>query len=141
MLMGDLIVLPGGEPHNSVEAKRARQFVYLEWLAVPKGSRDPRTKTEMAERLGCSIQTLLAYEREPAFTNELSRRLGASFRVDRLADIFEALVTTALDPAAKSQVPAARTLLEWFDKGQQVKPEDFSQFTDEQLKAALANAK
>jgi hypothetical protein len=138
--VGDLVAFPSGEVqrHNSAEAKQARKALYLEWLIVPKDQRDPQTKSEMAERLGCTLQTLLTYEREPEFTNEVSRRLGAAFRVDRLTDIFEALVLTALTPCPQ-QVAAARTLLEWFDKGQRATPNsDLSEMTEDQLRAALA---
>jgi DNA-binding XRE family transcriptional regulator len=135
----NVLLFPTPVDHNSAEAKRARQALYLEWLALPRESRDPRTKTEMAAKLGCTIQTLISYEKDPAFCNEVSRRLGMTFKVDRLSQVFEALYQTATDVTSKSQVAASRTILEWFDKTQAVTATDFSEMTDEQLRAALAN--
>lgn len=137
--MGAVIEFPSGVRHNSLDAKKVRQALYLEWLVLPKDQRDPRTKSEMAERLGCTLQTLLSYERDPQFTNEVSRRLGAAFRVDRLADIFEALYTTAMTQGPQ-QVAASRTLLEWFDRAQRVTPSDLSEMSDDQLREALKTA-
>jgi hypothetical protein len=139
MASAQIIELPLGVRHNSLDAKQVRKALYLEWLLVPKDQREPRTKTAMAEQLGCSLVTLLSYEKDADFTNELSRRLGAAFRVDRLSDIFEALYVTATAPGPQ-QVAAARTLLEWFDKGQRVAPSDMSEMSDEQLREALKQA-
>lgn len=136
-----LYVVPDGNvPRSSREAKQQRQAAYLAWLLLPKDEREPRTKTEMAARLGVTIQALLGYERDPAFADEVRSRLGHAFKVDRLPALFEALYVTATDPDNPRQVTAARTLLEWFGRSQaEASNQHLSELTDEQL-AALAEA-
>jgi hypothetical protein len=135
--VGDLVMLPTAARHNSVDAKRARKALYLEWMVLPRDQRDPATKTELAAQLGCTLQTLMSYERDPDFSNEVSRRLSQAFRIDRLSQVFEALYTTAVGGGPQS-VAASRTLLEWFDRGQQARQSDLSELSEEQIRQALA---
>jgi len=121
---GKLFVVPdAGAPRSDRRARQERMAVYMAWLVQPKDEREPRTKTAMAERLGCTIQTLLAYERDPDFSDAVREKLGQAFRVDRLPDLFESLYQTATDHENPRQVQAARTLLEWFGRAQDVRSE------------------
>ena len=135
----NVFVIPGSDvPMSDREAKAARQAAYIAWLVLPKGQRVPSTKKAVAELLGVTTATLLNYEKEPAFRDEVQRRLGAAFRVDRLADVFEALYVTATSVENPRSVAAARTLIEWSEKASGLAGIDLSGYSDEELETARA---
>lgn len=116
---GDLYVVPDlNTARSDRRAKLERQAAYLAWIVQPREERDPPTKTAMAEALGCTIQTLLAYERDPDFSAAVRDRLGQAFRTEHLPRLFDSLYATAVDSSNPRQVTAARTLLEWFGRAQ-----------------------
>jgi transcriptional regulator with XRE-family HTH domain len=114
---GTLYVLPDLEKARSdKQARLERQAAYLAWVLQPREERVPRTKKALAERMGVSTQTLYNYDRDPDFTAEVRRRLGAAFRVDLLPELFRSLYKTATEPENPRQVQAARTLLDWLGR-------------------------
>ena len=130
---GDLYVLPDlAAARSDKRAKQERQLLYLAWLVLPPDEREPGTKTALAEQIGCTLQTLLAYERDPEFASAVRERLGGAFRVERLPHLFESLYATATDPSNPRQVTAARTLLEWFGRAQGA-PSQLADLTIEDL--------
>lgn len=110
---------PPDTSRGDKDARQQRMAVYLAWVCQPKEEREPRTKTEMAAKMGCTVQTLFSYERDPEFGAAVTDKLGHSFRVDRLPALFDSLYNTATDSDNPRQVVAARTLLEWFGKAQE----------------------
>lgn len=130
---GHLYMIPGSGPKSDRQARRQRMAVYLAWLLQPKDEREPRTKKDMADRLGVTFQTLLNYERDPDFSTEVRRQLGQAFRVDRLPALFESLYRTATEPENPRQVQAARTLLEWWGKPDLEAATDLADLTAEEL--------
>ena len=137
---GNVFTLPSADlPRSDKRARQERQAVYMAWLLQPKDMRDPATKTAMAERLGVTIQTLLSYERDPEFSQLVRERLAQSFRTDRLPHLFDSLYQTATDPENPRQVQAARTLLEWFGRTQEVQGE-LAELTDEELEKLAEHA-
>jgi hypothetical protein len=134
MKVGDnLFVVPVGTAKSDQSAKVARQRIYLEWLLCPTDERDPKTKKEMAALLDCTPQTLFAYEHEPKFVAEITRRLAHAVKVDNLPALVRALGQTALDPTNPRQVAAARTLMEWAYKAGGIPATDLGALTDEEL--------
>jgi DNA-binding XRE family transcriptional regulator len=135
----NLYLIPSPDTRRAdSEAKRQRMAVYLAWVCQPKDERQPRTKTEMAAAMGVTVQTLFAYERDPEFGKAVSEKLGQSFRVDRLPDLFERLYQTATDPENPRQVAAARTLLEWLGRAQDQTGQGLADMTVEDLERIAA---
>lgn len=134
---GNVFLLPGSDaPMHSSEAKDMRKAAYLEWCLLPRSERTPKTKREVADLLGVTTATLLNYEKEPDFRGEVQRRLGATFRVDRLADLFKTLYEIATDANNPRAVSAARTLLEWSERSTEHSGMDLSHYSDEELEEA-----
>ena len=134
---GNVYALPGADvPMNDSRAKEMRQAAYLEWLLLPREQRNPRTKTAVADLLGVTTSTLLSYEKEPDFRGEVQRRLGAIFRVDKLADVFSTLYKIATDTESPRAVSAAKVLVEWSERSMEQSGIDFSAYSDEEIEAA-----
>lgn len=136
---GTLLLLPSASaPMSDSQAKQMRQAAYIEWLVLPRELRDPPTKRAVADLLGVTTATLLNYEKERSFKDEVQRRLGAAFRVDDLSDVFASLVTQAKDTSNPRSVAAAKVLVEWSERSSDLEGIDFSQYSDEEIEEARA---
>lgn len=116
--------------------KRERQEAYIDWLVTPKGQRDPRTKKELAEQLGVTPATLRNYEKEPFVQREVVRRGRGLAKVERAADVLDALYARATGDTDKDSDAnaAARIWLDWIDRETRGGEEaDLSQLSDEDL--------
>ena len=113
----------------------ARMTVYLEWLLTPAEMREPRTKTELAEQLGISMETLRLYNRDPWLRHEWNRRARTHFRIERATEVITTLYETATDSSNARSVAAAKILLEWMEQTDRADDESFdaSKLTDEEL--------
>jgi len=98
---------------QSLEAKRNRMEVYVEWLLTPKSERFPSTKTELAKQLGVSLQTLGTYSRDRWLQDEYLRRARAVFKADRMQQVLDSLYHQAIDVKNQRSVQAAGKLMQW----------------------------
>lgn len=141
---GNVVELPPKPGHKrSDDAKRERMAEFVEWLATPEETRSPSTRVAFAEKLGVTTQTLRNYERERWVQVELTKRQKTAFKVERAADVVDALFTIATekftakgDPSSAS-VSAAKTLLDWMDRSVEHQDADFESMTDDELVAFL----
>lgn len=122
---------------------QARKEAYIEWLLTPVSEREPRTKKEFAELLEVTTRTLQTYSRDPFVQREVISRGRALARVERAADVLDALYSRATDPEGGAPaVSAARVWLDWVDKrvdGDRDK--DLSDLSDEELFALVNKLK
>ena len=104
-------------------ATEERKESYIEWLLTPKSERKPNTKTQFADVIGVSTQTLRNYARDPKVQSELIRRGRAINKVERAQDVLDSLYNMATGqgdleyratPAAA--VSAAKVWLDWTDQ-------------------------
>lgn len=72
------------------------QSVYLDWLATPKSLREPKTRTELADKLGINRRTLGNWSKLDGFKEEKLQRMFEYFAADT-ADIIVSLRNKALD--------------------------------------------
>ena len=124
---------PEDTPRGDSQARLQRQLAYLHWCMLPRDERLPGTKKELAKRLGITTQAIHAWDKDPEFQAEVRRRLGRSFKIDRLSTIFEKLYETACEVENPRQVQAARALLEWMDRSQDEGKSPLSEYSDEEL--------
>jgi len=130
------------------EDKRERMAAYVEWLLLPPSNREPKTKTALAEQLGVTYNTLNNYDREPYVQRELTERARASFKTVSLTEVLASLRDIATGRAyetthggevrvvsASAAVSAAKTLLDWVERTDNVRTEDLNlkDLTDQQL--------
>lgn len=113
--------------------KRERMETFLEWLLVPEGARKPKTKTQFAESIDVTLQTLANYERDRWFQKEYAKRSRGLFTVVRASKVVDNLFSIATDKEHKNAVSAARLLLEWAGKGEVEASADASSLSDEEL--------
>lgn len=116
-------------------AKRERQELYLDWLLTPTAEREPKTKRELAERLGVTPQTLRNYAREAWFQHEIDARGRKLSKVERAPEVLESLLNQALDHSSPRSVSAARTWLEYVFKDVASSPQEqvLNEMSDEEL--------
>lgn len=115
-------------------AKREGIAEYLEWLLTPTAERIPPTKTELAELLGVSVQTLRNWSKDAWLQRELGERGRTLARVERAQDILDSLYEQARDPENPRSVQAAKVLLDYMDRpADQGATADPSELTDEEL--------
>lgn len=114
----------------------ARMDAYVEWLLTPRSHRSPRTKKELAARLGISPETLRRYDHDPWVRREYLKRSRASFTVSRAADIVDTLYKRATDAHDPQGVTAAKTLMQFMqqqDEAEGADRVDLSQLTTDEL--------
>jgi hypothetical protein len=126
---------PGESFKTGSQDKRDRMSRYVEWMLTPPESREPKTKTALAEELGVTPQTLHNYGKDAFVQRELGERSRAVARVDKLPAVIEALYAVASDPDNSRSVPAAKTLLEWMNKTEAVReaPLDVQDLSEQDL--------
>jgi hypothetical protein len=83
------------------------QEIYLDWLASPKSLREPKSQTELADKIGVSRKTLYNWQEIDGFKEERLRRLFNYFIPDT-PDIVVAL----RDKCLTGDTPAINTWLE-----------------------------
>ena len=116
------------------EAKRARMEEYLEWLLTPDDERDPPLKTQMAARLGVSLQTLHNYDSDRWLQDEYMRRARGHFKVAKFGRVLDTLYQIATNPSHKSSVTAANAILRWVSENIETeKPVDLSEYSEEEI--------
>lgn len=114
--------------------KRERMELYLEWLLTPPSRRQPKTKADFAASLGVDRSTLYKYERDPVFQREYQRLSRGLFKVEKAEKVIDTLFQIATDPDNRNAVSAARTLLEWMDKGTESEQGiDLSEMSEDEL--------
>lgn len=116
------------------EAKRARMEEYLDWLLTPEGERDPSLKTQLAERLGVSLQTLHNYDGDRWLQDEYMRRARGHFKVAKFGRVLDTLYQIATNPSHKASVTAANAILRWVETNIETESTvDLSKYTDEEI--------
>jgi hypothetical protein len=115
--------------------KKERMEAYIEWLITPRAERDPKQKQELAEQLGVTPATLRGYDKEPYVQREVLRRGRGLAKVNRAADVLDALYRRATDPESGSAGnSAAKIWLDWVDRATSQSDEvDLEDMDDEQL--------
>lgn len=113
---------------------------YLDWLKVPPGLREPRTKKDIAEQLGVTHRTLLNWEQSDEFKAELLKfRKGLA--ANMYADLIGAAYEIAMEGPVQQRVSAIKLLLdhmEFQDEDKEKKnvlPEETAAAIEEILKA------
>jgi cell division FtsZ-interacting protein ZapD len=81
---------------------------YLEWLTLPVQLRTPKTKTEYAEQIKTSRQTLYNWENLQGFDDDRRNRIKQKQR-ESTPDIIDTLKNKALS----GDIQAIRIWLEW----------------------------
>lgn len=122
------------------QQKRDNMAAYVTWLLLPDSEREPRTKTEFADSLGVTLQTLRNYNREAFVQRELGEKARAVAKVDKLPAVIESLYVQASDPENSRSVQAAKALLDWLERTEPSReaPLEVEGMSDEQLiKTAL----
>lgn len=121
-------------------AKKERMADYLEWLITPPEVREPKTKTEFADKMGVSLNTLRNYSMEPSFQKELHKRQNELGRVEQRPDVMASLFRQATDINNPRSVTAAKVWLDHIERNlEAVTAEDVSEMQDEDL-VAVATA-
>lgn len=59
-----------------------QQIIYLDWLASPKSLREPKTQTDLADKLGVHRTTLTNWRDLEGFKDERLRRIFSYFTPD-----------------------------------------------------------
>ena len=116
-------------------AKDERMDAYLEWELTPPDERDPETKTELAEVLDCTIQTLRNYRVDPSFQRRYASRASSVNRIVSLPDVMAALLHQAKDTSNPRSVQAAKVWLDATERFMDANKPDFDPKTasDEEL--------
>jgi hypothetical protein len=109
----------------------------LEWLCTLPGDRFPQKQGELAEVLGVSYSTLVAWKDDPdflaAWEHKYLKTIGS---VARQQAVMEALYETACDRTDPRMVPAAKIFLDALGITKPQRPQtvkDAKKLTDEQL--------
>ena len=87
---------------------------YLEWIMVPPGLREPKTKKELAELLGVSDRSFYNWEASEEFQAELRSiklKMGARWYADLLGGLYD----LAVNGPAPQRVAATKLLLDHLD--------------------------
>jgi len=92
------------------------QEKYLEWLSLPRELRIPKSKSDMADKLGVHRRTLYSWEAKPEFNSTRLHKTTTSF-VSDTPDILNALRKKAV----AGNISAIRL---WLDKVDRI-PENF----------------
>ena len=98
--LGDL---PLGEVYIALleEGWYWRDAALIAWKAMPRTLRQPETKGDLADLLGCSQRTLYRRERSNPAIKERAIAFGLSALAEKTADIVEALIQSATNPNYK----------------------------------------
>lgn len=83
---------------------------FINWSAIPKGLKSPKTQREFALKFGLDEDTLTKWKTIPLFWDEVSRIRGNNFR-RFTSDIYYALVKKALT----GNVPAIKLFAQLFE--------------------------
>jgi Helix-turn-helix of insertion element transposase len=78
------------------------QEAFIEWLALPKQDRIPRTELALAKELGVDRTTLYRWRKLPELLEEV-RMLCLSMMGPRLADVLASLEESALSSSLQHQ--------------------------------------
>ena len=70
------------------------QRIFIDWLALPKALRQPRTQKELCQQFGVGEGTLSEWKRLPGFRDEVART-AREFMKDDVADVLAAIRTHA----------------------------------------------
>jgi hypothetical protein len=83
---------------------------YIEWLTLPDALRNPRTKTEYAERLKINRSTLWRWEQLSGFDDERKNKLRSW-----LKESTPQIVETLKNKAISGDIQAIKIFLEWVE--------------------------
>lgn len=70
------------------------QRIFIDWLALPKAMRQPRTQKELCQKFGVGEGTLSEWKRLPGFMDEVART-AKEFMKDDVADVLGAIRNNA----------------------------------------------
>lgn len=70
------------------------QRIFIDWLALPKAMRQPRTQKELCQKFGVGEGTLSEWKRLPGFMDEVAR-VAKEFMKDDVADVLGAIRSSA----------------------------------------------
>jgi hypothetical protein len=85
----------------------ADQFKFIEWLALPKTERQPKTQKLFAREIGVDEGTLSDWKRLPGFMDDVTARARKQMQ-DAMSDVYGALVKAA----SKGDVQAIKLFFE-----------------------------
>lgn len=74
------------------------QLAYMKWLCLPEKIRQPDTKTELAEELGCIVDTLRNWEKLPGWNIAL-RKMSARVLLEAEPVFFKTMMENMLKPS------------------------------------------
>ena len=123
-------------------SKEERQAVYLQWLLTPAAEREPASKTELAELLGVTIQTLGNYTRDPLFQKRYAREAARLRRVEKAEQVMDRLYDRAMHGDSESAANTAARI--WLDhtlkplETEELAP-DMEDMSDDEVIARVAN--
>lgn len=110
---------------------------YLDWLALPRSLRTPKTKQEYAELIKISRMGLWKWEQLPGFDDERRQRIKCWQR-ESTPEIIDKLK----DKALTGDVSAVKTWLEWVEGMEsKLQVEHSGKITVDAIKAWLTDDK
>lgn len=116
--------------------KQANMEAFVEWLLTPEVEREHRTRSDFAEWLGVTTQTLRNYERDAFVIAQLDKRRRAALKASKVDDILATLVRRATDDdAGAAGNAAAKIVLDYVEKQTaEVNAEAMREMSDDELK-------
>lgn len=112
----------------------ANQLKFIEWLALPKAQRKPKTQTEFAKSIGMHETTLSDWKKLPGFMSEVTAIAREQLR-DALSDVYGALVKRALDGDVQAIKLALEVSGEYTPKQKVDLDIDVTKLSDDELRA------
>ncbi|MDQ4077693.1 MAG: hypothetical protein M3220_15785 [Chloroflexota bacterium] len=112
---------PDHDPRKDEQA--TARAAHIVWSATPEAQREPKTKSEWAEQLGCSLETLAEWERQPGFWLEVHT---CAFRhvAGNMTEVLASLSDTAKQRGPPWNKDAVRiyldTMLHWKSREERV---------------------
>lgn len=114
----------------------ANQLKFIEWLALPKAQRKPKTQAGFAELIGMHETTLSDWKKIPGFMAEVTTIAREQLR-DALSDVYGALVKRALDGDVQAIKLALEVSGEYTPKQKVDLDVDVRKLSDDELNAII----
>lgn len=112
----------------------ADQRKYLDWVAMPKSMRNPKTVDLFAKSIGVDRTSLWRWSKLPGFAEEVARS-GRDYLKSELSEIFGALVKRALDGDVQAIKLALEVSGEYTPKQKVDLDIDVTKLSDDELRA------
>jgi len=125
---------PGENFKTGSSQTRESQEVLVQWLVTPKSSREPQTKSALADLLGVTTRTLNLWEKTPHVMRRVSQETKNQAKVQNASTVLEALYDTATNVESARQVSAAKVYLDYIDGAvEEVTAEELAEMSAEEL--------